>query len=535
MAIDNYRKLTLSKVFLFLYFIIMFGARAFGIMEGSLAYNIVLVIGAGSIFLRLISIEYTVFELIVISVIMAFSGLSYVLSGEKGILLYLCLMFGMKEIASKSVVKAAEVIYAIAFPVMAFLAITGIIHDTVWYIQRGVLGTSTDAIIRWSFGYHHSNVCHIVFLILCATFLYFSPNNKKRLIIDAIIVVAMNIILYFYTYSRTGLACAFLLIFMNLYFGLIKKIPVVVKALLVSVYPLIMAGSLLLPLLIKPGRLFDVLDKVTSWRLFKSYNFMHNCNLPLFGQRLNMDFATMLDNSYLYVIGQNGIVVAVIMLIINIMTVVYLIKQDNRKALALVVMIQAAGYMEPFMYNLSFRNIAFIFYGEAFYYYVRVLANRINNALLRKEFRILCLDKEINTLDGISNRIEEFNNKLTRAIYGNIVVVLIVSAIITGIAYLVINNTSQWPTVVYSCDVNADNYKEINEYLTLDEVNSIRENGGIVFNYKDEFTPVYKIPFDYGYIYHMFIYTKCFALFLLSFIVSSFGMLIRKKQIKQNA
>ena len=158
-------KISISELLIYLYFIIMFGARAIGILEGSLTYNVVLLIGAVLICGRLLSVEYSIFELLVIGIILILAAVSYLLSGEKGIILYLVFMFGLKNINSRNMLRIAVVISGITFPVMAFLALSGIRHDTIWYIRRGILGNADSAIIRWSFGYSHSNVCHIVFLL----------------------------------------------------------------------------------------------------------------------------------------------------------------------------------------------------------------------------------------------------------------------------------------------------------------------------------------------------------------------------------
>ncbi len=529
---NNRSEFTVSKLALYAYFIVMFGVKALGVVEGSKAYSIALVAGILLIVIRLVSTKYTVLECIVIGVLMALAAVSYVLSGEKGILLYLCLMVGLKEIRSRTVLKIAAFISATAFTIMTVLVLSGVKYDKIWYIQRGLLGTSTDAVIRWSFGYSHSNVCHIVFLILCAMILYFT--SKDRLLINSAFLSVLNIILYFYTYSRTGVVCVFVLIVLSLYYGMRKNLGKVDTVLAVGLYPFIALFSVFLPAVIRPGRLFDIIDKVTSLRLSKAYNFVNGVAIPLFGQRLDLDFATMLDNSYLYLLGQNGLVLAVIMLLLNCITVKYLIDQDNRKALALVLVIQMAGYMEPFMYNLSFRNVAFIFYGEAFFYYLERINERINNSLLTREIRIINLDAELTGVKKLSGRINTFIKNIIDALYLRLGRTLMISMIIAIAAGAVIAYVSPWPTIVYSCDQNSANYPELITYISKSEVQEIEADDGIVINYRDEQTPVYVIPFDYGYIYYLQIFTRILGVFAAVFWVLIFGKiryygLMRKK------
>lgn len=501
-------KISISELLIYLYFIIMFGARAIGILEGSLTYNVVLLLGAVLIFGRLLSVEYSIFELLVIGIILILAAVSYLLSGEKGIILYLVFMFGLKNINSRNMLRIAVVISGISFPVMAFLALSGIRHDTIWYIRRGVLGNDDSAIIRWSLGYSHSNVCHIVFLILCAMILYFTPREKSKLLFNSIVLAILNIVLYFYTYSRTGFLGVFALILLHAYYMHRGHLSIVDKVIAVSLYPFIAFISVLLPYFIEPGNLYNIINKLTSERLSKAYNFVHGSSIPLFGQRLDLSFATMLDNSYLYLLGQNGFIIALIMLVINVFTVMYLIKTNRLKTLALVLIIQIAGYMEPFMYNLSFRNVAFIFYGEAFFYYLSKLQKRLGYSFLNNQVRIIKLDRNI---DGLTTFFEKIYFDLkdvisnTYNVIGRMLGVAITVALVSLVVFRII---SPWPNVVYSCDENYVNFEDQIEYFTESEVESIEESGGIVINYKDSITPVYEIPYDYGYIYYLLILTK---------------------------
>ena len=501
---DRNKTLTISELMLYLYFIVMYGARALGIVEGNFVYNVVLVIGAAFIFVRLISTEYTLFEIAVMGGIFIFAAISYVLSGEKGIVLYLCLMFGLKGISSRNLIKTATLISAIAFPVLAVLSLTGIKHDTIWYIRRGLFGTSTDAVIRWSLGYHHSNVCHIVFLILCAMILYLTP--KKRTFICSCVLAFWNVILYFYTYSRTGVLCVFLLIGLNGYWAFKEKIGSIGKAISIAVYPVLAIGSVILPYMIKPGETFDRIDALTSWRLSKSYNFIHDLSIPILGQRLDLELATMLDSSYLYVLGQNGLLVAIIMLAINIATVVYLIRKNDYKALAVVLIIQIAGSMEPFMYNISFRNIAFIFYGEAFF--------SVMKSKYGRNIRILKLDNEVKTIGVLAEMINGGVRHLVQTFYRRIGMILGISAVIGLIFSVFIALVTPWPTIVYSCDENYVDYPERLTYLTQKDVREIEDDGGLVINYKDDSKPVYDIPYDYGYVYWFSVITKTLMVFV---------------------
>ncbi len=78
----------LSELIYLAYFTVMFGARAIGLYEGMLPYNIMLVTGMLLFLLKIAMTRHTYGEYLLIGVLLFISLIVYYNTGEKGLLLY---------------------------------------------------------------------------------------------------------------------------------------------------------------------------------------------------------------------------------------------------------------------------------------------------------------------------------------------------------------------------------------------------------------------------------------------------------------
>ena len=125
----------LSELIYVAYFTVMFGARAIGLYEGMLPYNIMLVIGMMLFLLKIAMTRHTFGEYLLIGVLLFISLIVYYNTGEKGLLLYFTMMLGMKNVSLKRVMKWAAAILSISFTVLVFLSVFGPIVHTIFVLR----------------------------------------------------------------------------------------------------------------------------------------------------------------------------------------------------------------------------------------------------------------------------------------------------------------------------------------------------------------------------------------------------------------
>ena len=115
------KEISVAEAAYLLYFTVMFGARAIGLFEGMLVYNISLVIGMLLFAIKVLLTEHTVLEYLFAGFLLLISVLVYYNTGEKGLLLYFTMMLGMKCVSIRRVFKLGTMILSTAFTALVVL------------------------------------------------------------------------------------------------------------------------------------------------------------------------------------------------------------------------------------------------------------------------------------------------------------------------------------------------------------------------------------------------------------------------------
>ena len=126
----------------------MFGARAIGLYEGMLPYNIMLVIGMLLfLFENRHDKAYICGNICLMGTLLFISLIVYYNTGEKGLLLYFTMMLGMKNVSLKRVMKWAAAILSISFTVLVFLSVFGWKQDITYLNDRCRFRSGAPALI----------------------------------------------------------------------------------------------------------------------------------------------------------------------------------------------------------------------------------------------------------------------------------------------------------------------------------------------------------------------------------------------------
>lgn len=389
---DN-NTIQLSELIYLAYFTVMFGARAIGLYEGMLPYNMMLVAGMLLFLLKIAMTRHTFGEYLLIGVLLFISLIVYYNTGEKGLLLYFTMMLGMKNVSLKRVMKWAAAILSISFTVLIFLSVFGLKQDITYLHDRVGFGQ----VLRHSLGYPYPNTLFTTYIVLMVLIMYvLGKQTKKQLIMTSALMFLGAVYIYLYSCSNTGLIVATFYLFANLWLQLRNRLSIVEKLVLLIAYP---GGALLSTVgpLVTSGRLFQIMDKVLHNRWAYSYYYLTTEPVTLFGTRFgetpNDNY--MIDSSFLYSFLQIGVIPFLIVTTLMVGMIVCYVKKDKRIELAMIISFCVLGLSDPFFFNLSYKNLMFLFVGELLYFQTSK-SSWFHKGLLAKEICILrCGERRI--------------------------------------------------------------------------------------------------------------------------------------------
>lgn len=470
-----------KEILYYIYFSIMLFAKGIGIYEGMPAFALCLVLSTCILLLKMAMDSYSLREVACIFAIVALGVIIWRKSGEKGPLLYILMLVGMKGILVKRVFRVGLLVWGAAFALQMILALTGIRTGAVMAHNKLGLGH----ILRWSLGYPHPNVLHISYVILIAFLLYVLHLEGKKLIGATVLCFIGNLYIFLYSVSYTGFLLTVVYLVCNLYLNLRKSRWKAEDILLQAVFPCCVLFSVMGPLIFQ-GKLFEICDKLLNTRFSLSRYFMYNGNWSLLGDRQAQVRAESvnytLDCSYTYLLMHGGILVFSIMCIGYLMLIRHYIKENKKKELAVIIGLLIAGISEPFLFNTAYKNLTLIFMGS---YLFEILEEKDNGRLRLQIFRFG--DGMIKVpgyvLENIVLNLEVQMKKRKCWIAG----IGIAAAICAGTAYAFMADV---PDSIYILRQRSDRYDEV-VYL---DANNLPENfHSRIISYKDAQTPMYEL------------------------------------------
>ena len=488
------------ELFFYLFFAVMFGMRMWGIYEGKALYGPLLLLGFALWGISIFMTEHTVLEYLVMGAFMVLASLVYINSGEKGLLLYFALMLGMKAINEKSLFRVGIVVGLAGMAVMTFLATFGIIEDTAYIQYRAPFGE----IFRRSLGFPHPNTLSSSFTIIAIMIMYvIDKSDWKKALKTAVILGLIAVYLFIFSGSRTGVMITFLcltamiLVTFKKQIGLFDKI--VIGAIYVGIWAISVVASLVLPdALLKK---LDSMDQAFFSRWVINKNFFINNRLSLFGIRINNpdEITNGLDMSQFYLFLQLGLVAFVVVSILWIVLLWDECKENRIGELVVTLCLLLMGITDPFLYNIGFKNMAFVFMGMVLYKLLDKAVAGMPEVFGRKIQILKIGDKELEVpgwagfMTGRSPAMSTLSSgsmassgaqsaNRQRLVFGSLVCL---SAIVAIIIYV----TSASPKLVLSDNDSVEHIPiegMIGQTYTEEEIKDIRDEGNYVLNYTDE-------------------------------------------------
>ncbi|SEQ36115.1 hypothetical protein [Butyrivibrio sp. TB] len=485
---DN--KVTAAQYCYLLYFAVMFFAKAIGLYDGQLLYNISIVVGMALFGFKVLMSRHSIFELCWMAVLLICGFMVVLNTDQRGFLFYMTLVAGIKGVPEKKVFKTALLILGFAYPVMAFLTLSGIVSE--YYRLHHKIGMY---IICHGLGYPHPNVTHITYMILTMLILYFVRNKSAvQMLKISILLMIGNLIVFAYAFSFTGVIAVTVYLIINFCLTQIKSARKIWSILSQIVLPICLLFAMIGPLVIK-GHLFDVINKALNTRFYLSKYFLTTQPATPFGMRFIPEelenYNYTMDCSYVYGLRQLGVIPFIILIPALFYTIYSLNKKGRDVELAIMLGICVAGVTEPFMFNPSYRNIGFILIGKCIFELSDNISKRLPD-FMNKEIHVLKIgDKEVGGKALILERVSGFIEDVFSRISGNkkrYVSLFFAMFIVAFVSYYTV---VAHPTTMYVNDDINEEHDWTGVMLTEEDVRSLEDSGEIILDYTGEGTPMY--------------------------------------------
>lgn len=357
-------KTNLQEIAYFGFFGILLIAKGIGLYEGMPLFNICLVLAVLFLGCKLLLTDYTLKEWGIIVLFTLISFLAYRTTGEKAVIITVLTILGMKNIPVKRLLQFAFVIWTVTFYGMFLFHIADVTDACILAHNKFGLGF----LLRYSMGFPHPNVFHISYFIWMALLLYLFPMKKRKLFVASCLLFGMNLFVFLYSVSITGFALVTVYLAFNLYLSVREKLNMLERILIQCVYPGCVLVSIIPPLFFK-GKLIDLLNKVLNTRMNIWNYYLTNFRPALFGTRVwSPEGATLsMDCSYLYLLYYYGIILFLCVSALFVYTIWRFTKENKKAELAIIIGMLIAGITEPYLFNLSFKNLILVFAGNLLY------------------------------------------------------------------------------------------------------------------------------------------------------------------------
>ena len=478
--------ITYRELFFYLYFAVMFGMRMWGVYEGTRLYGPLLILGLGFWGISVLMTKHTVLEYAVMAVLLAVAGAAYINSGEKGLILYFTLMLGMKGIDVKRLFKVGIAVGGAGMVCMTFLASFGIIEDVVYIQPRPIVGT----VFRRALGMPHPNTLSTSFIILTVMIMYLVGHEDRRKVLKiSVLLSVIAAYLYLYSGSRTGIVINIGFLAINLFYTYRKKIGLIEKIAAILLFPVVWGISIVLPLVASDElilRLMEIDFTLMSRIAHAKTNLLYN-PVTLFGTRVvNPESEYGIDFAQLYLLTNFGIVAFAIVTLLYLFLVAYEIRENRIKEFIITVLFLLMGMTDPFLYNLSYKNICFVFIGVMVYKYMEALAARLPG-LLSADLQIVKAGySELKIKTHVVSDAKKDNVRTSKSRTGLFIIGALVIAAVAAIAVYFATPEPEYALT----DRNSGEHRVIKDLegntYTEQEIRDIQKQGNIVLNYTDE-------------------------------------------------
>ena len=482
------KTVTIAEYCYLAYFAVMLFARGIGLYEGTISYSVTLVIGLGLFALKILLTEHTVFEYLWMGAFLLLSLVVYHNTGEKGLLVYMTMMLGIKGVSMNRVFKTGIVVWMFAIVSLFLLTLTGIKPEMYFMHDKSGIGY----IICHGMGYPHPNVFHIAYLVLAAFIVYQLGDIRGRKLLAAILLLFVgNLYVFAYSVSFTGFFATTVFLFFYIYFMLRGKLSQFEKWLAQLIFPVCVVFSVAGPVLIR-GHLYDLINKALNTRYALSNYFLTQQPITLLGTRFAVpNYRYTMDCSYVYAFMQLGIIPFSMICILFILLIHDYVKNDRYVELAIILGFCVAGVTEPFMFNLAYKNMIFLFAGEYLFRCWTQFASVPESFMGKKILFVGYGNRAVGAQMLIVDKITLFVTKVASETKKKYKRYLLIYALLFVTGTMLFAVLVHRPQIIYINEAVNESRDIAPQYFTQEQITQIMQQGNVVKDYVSPKVPMY--------------------------------------------
>ncbi len=304
-------------------------------------------------------------KILFVAVFLISTYLSYRNSGRDDIFFLAVVVIGACYIEKKQIILFLFRGMFIGVIFIVGLSLLGILDNTTQETIRG-----THVVVRYFLGFAHSNTLAILVLELGMMYIYLNYKKLKRA--HMFLLFVLSVLCYRITYSRTTFICyicmIFVLILIRNFSKLhLEKIWIIIANNSIKLLIIIgLFGSYFVAQNYSSGiGIVDLVSSIIGVRIPLLYDALQLYPLKLFGQAINLvnsqeyylfqGMGVVLDNSYIYMLLEFGIIPTVLLFIGYFGAVKMLIQKKDYIMLMCMIIYLIAGFTEKYFSGLSYN------------------------------------------------------------------------------------------------------------------------------------------------------------------------------------
>ena len=355
-------RLSVEEILYYLLFSIILFTKGVGLEESTVLFRSCLIVSVLLLACKFIIGKYSIQEILCVGILSIWGMATFLITGSLGMLIYVILIIGMKNVSVKRIFYVGTYIWGICM----FCTVTAALFFGRTGVRLVHSKMGLGPLLRESLGYTHPNVLHITYIVFMAFVLYLCEDKGKKRIATIALLILGDIYIFMYSLSYTGLLISIVYFICFSYFRFRRKISKLEKVLIQCILPGCILLSVILPQLLGTGIAYKILNGLLNNRVWAIKVYFADYAMTLFG-RSSEGLTFSIDNSYVNALMGYGVIPWCIIMGVYAWIICKCLRENRRKELTVICAFLIAGLSEPFLFNASIKNITVIFIGSFLY------------------------------------------------------------------------------------------------------------------------------------------------------------------------
>lgn len=302
----------------------------------------------------------------------AISVLTCIFSKNTGIVLLLIVLFALRKIEMKRLIKIAYYTNLIMFIIVILSSIIGIIPN--WIFERD------DTHIRLALGYHWATIPLTLFFFIVLMSFYL--KREKVTMIEIYLNLVTSVVLFKLTDSRTGFILILLVILSTVLIKILNKFKIDIKKYannkvinyIICILPMIILILVFLIIAFDNNPLTIKIDDLLSGRIGLAKQAIQTYEITPFGEKIewygwggygyieqeNFSY-NFVDISYIKILLDYGVVFLILLIILYSLSIDECLEKKDYYSVYILLIILLWACIEPNIINISMNIFVLLF------------------------------------------------------------------------------------------------------------------------------------------------------------------------------